>query len=40
MVLLINAYRGVMETAFAVDRPARYLDKEAFELLGNMDEVV
>jgi len=31
---------GVMETAFVVDRPVRYLDQEAFELLGSMDEVL
>jgi hypothetical protein len=31
---------GIMETAFVVDRPARYFDREPFEVLGSVDEVL
>lgn len=31
---------GVMESAFVVDRPSRYLNKQAFELIGSVEEVL
>lgn len=31
---------GVMESAFVVDRPSRYLNKQAFDLIGSVEEVL
>jgi len=31
---------GVMESAFIVDRPSRYLNKQSFELIGSVREVL
>lgn len=31
---------GVLESAFVVERPHRYLNRPEFELLGTMDEVI
>ena len=31
---------GILETAFALERSERYLDRPAFELLGTLEEIL
>ena len=37
--LVMFAYDGVMESAFVVERPERYLSKPGFEWIGSLNEV-
>lgn len=37
--LVMFAYNGVMESAFVVERPERYLSKPGFEWIGSLNEV-
>jgi hypothetical protein len=38
--LVIASYEGVLETAFVVENPESYLEREVFRYVGKMDEVV
>ena len=37
--LVMFSYDGVIESAFVVERPERYLSKPGFEQIGQLDEV-
>ena len=37
--LVMFAYDGVIESAFVLERPARYLSKPGFEWIGSLNEV-
>lgn len=37
--LVMFSYEGVMESAFVVERPARYLNKPGFEYIGLLGEL-
>ena len=37
--LVMFAYDGVLESAFVIDRPERYLSKPGFEWIGSLNEV-
>ena len=37
--LVMFTYDGVMESAFVVERPERYLSKPGFEWIGSLNEV-
>lgn len=37
--LVMFSYDGVMESAFVVERPERYLSKPGFEPIGSLGEV-
>jgi hypothetical protein len=37
--LVMFTYDGVLETAFVLERPERYLNKPAFEQIGRLSEV-
>ncbi len=37
--LVMFAYDGVLESAFVVERPERYLSKPGFEWIGSLNEV-
>lgn len=37
--LVMFSYDGVLESAFVIERPERYLRKPGFELIGRLDEV-